>query len=239
MCVADGTVHNSNHKGVMKIKATDIETGESRTIPMVDSYLAPGLRITLWAVPALCRAGHTIRFGFSTVTIILNDGMDNQTILHLRHPYLTDKGTYPGTPFVGATAVENAEGLDDEESMDSEGSYLSDFSYPQYSEDQQDDESYENILDEESLPDLMEPPEQSDSESESEEEMSVISYQDDESIPESLPDLLQPCDFSQGDISSDDESSCDQEYFRARAMKIDKLQRGKFKFKTTSIPETI
>ena len=86
VCIADGMVHDSNHKGVMKIKATDVETGESRTIPMDDSYLAPGLRITLWAVPALCRAGHTVRFGFSTVPIILNDGMDNQTILHLHHP---------------------------------------------------------------------------------------------------------------------------------------------------------
>lgn len=85
---------------------------------------------------------------------------------------------------------------------------------------------YEEILDNESLPDLIEPPDQSDSESDSEEELSVINHGDDESIPELVPDLLSPSDFSQGDISSDDELRDSGEYRHKPAMKIDKLERG-------------
>ena len=41
---------------------------------MPDTYLVPGIQVTLWLVPALYCQGHSVQFGFTTVTIVLHEG---------------------------------------------------------------------------------------------------------------------------------------------------------------------
>ena len=92
VCLADGTVHNCNYKGMMRISAMDIETSVRVVVPMTDCLLVPGLRTCLWSVSALSEQGHEVIFGFTTVRIILHAKSDTAFELRLNHPMLVHNG---------------------------------------------------------------------------------------------------------------------------------------------------
>ena len=109
VCLADGTVHDSNYQGLMRISVNDTETNTRYIIPMVDTLLVPGLRTVLWSVSALATQGHEVRFGFSTVTLALHSGTSNEILIRLRHPMLNYTGisSFPFhfTAMAGAVSV--------------------------------------------------------------------------------------------------------------------------------------
>ena len=81
--LADGSIQNCQFRGLMRILATDIETGEQVTFPMPDTSLVPGLRTVLWSVAALSAQGHEVIFGDTAVTIALHAGTERQLMIRL------------------------------------------------------------------------------------------------------------------------------------------------------------
>ena len=112
VCLADGTVHDCNYQGLMRISATDIETNRRTVVPMTDTLLVPGLRTILWSVPALSRQGHQVIFGLSTVSVVLHANTQRELTIRLRHPMLTHNGqtSLPFSPsFTGAAFTQQHE----------------------------------------------------------------------------------------------------------------------------------
>ena len=120
VCLADGTVHDCNYQGMMRISVTDIDTNKRTVVPMVDTLLVPGIRTVLWSVSALSSLGHEVRFGFSTVTIALNCNTARELQIRIRHPMLTHNGQQKiPFSFTGAVCAQRGEeGTDSDESSD-------------------------------------------------------------------------------------------------------------------------
>ena len=79
--LADGSIQHCHYKGLMRIAATDVETGQEVVFLMADTLLVPGLRTVLWSVAALSAQGHEVLFGDTTVTIALHSGTDQQMMI--------------------------------------------------------------------------------------------------------------------------------------------------------------
>ena len=92
VCLVDGTIHDCNYQGVMRISVTDIDTNRRTVVPMMDTLLVPGLRTILWSVPALSRQGHQVTFGMSTVSITLHANTERELTIRLKHPMLSHNG---------------------------------------------------------------------------------------------------------------------------------------------------
>ena len=92
VCLADGTVHDCNFQGLMRVSVIDILNQERFVVPMVDTLLVPGLRTALWSVSALAEQGHEVRFGFSTVSLALHADTQNELMIRMRHPLMTHSG---------------------------------------------------------------------------------------------------------------------------------------------------
>ena len=110
VCLADGTIHDCNYQGVMRISVTDIDSNQRTVVPMTDTLLVPGLRTALWSVPALSRQGHQVTFGLTTVSIVLHANTERELTIRLKHPMLTHNGqtSLPFSSFSGsAVAVRN------------------------------------------------------------------------------------------------------------------------------------
>ena len=120
--LADGTLHNADYQGLMRIKVKDVETGESYVIPVMNTLLVPGLKSILWSVAGLSEQGHEVVFGFSTVMIKMHVNTERAFTIHLRHPLLTNDGM-PSLPFAapvirdGLTIHEDREYVDQEDEL--------------------------------------------------------------------------------------------------------------------------
>ena len=96
--IADGTLHESNYQGVLRIAATCRRTGQKHVVPMLDTLLVPGLQKILWSVPALCSQGHDVIFGMTTVRIQCHAGTEDEFVIYLQHPMIL-KQNQPPLPF--------------------------------------------------------------------------------------------------------------------------------------------
>lgn len=114
VCLADGTLHDVDYQGLMRISATDTETGSRTTIPMPDTLLVPGLNKILWSVSALTANGHQVIFGLSTVRIVLHEGTEDAITIHLNRPILTDNGSIKPALHALTTVREDPQNDNDE-----------------------------------------------------------------------------------------------------------------------------
>ena len=92
ICLADGTIHDCDYQGLMRISVVNIDNNERVVVPMTDTLLVPGLRTILWSVSALTSQGHQVNFGFTTVSIMLHANTPNALEIRLRHPMLSHNG---------------------------------------------------------------------------------------------------------------------------------------------------
>ena len=95
--LADGSVRDVNHQGVMRVLAKDADTDQEYIVPVPDTLLVPGLRKVLWSVAQLTRQGHQVIFGDTTVSLKLHVNTPDEFTIGLSHPFLTRHGEIPAS----------------------------------------------------------------------------------------------------------------------------------------------
>ena len=123
VCLADGTIHECNYQGLLRISVLDIDSMKRVIVPMMDTLFVPGLRATLWSVASLCKQGHSVRFGFSTVAIVLHEGTPKELTIRVRHPMISHNGQPPmPLPWAALAHGLEADTTVDEEAKEGEAS---------------------------------------------------------------------------------------------------------------------
>ena len=111
--IANGTLHESNYQGLLRVLMRCCRTGRQHIAPMLDTLPVPGLRKILWSVPALCSQGHEVLFGLSTVRIVFHVGTERQFEVCLNNAqHAREQGPLPFPTAHHVMKIENLEDID-------------------------------------------------------------------------------------------------------------------------------